>query len=128
MSKKPAYFGLFQITLCGLVFWFSVTASAKEPAFAPVETGVFYKETQAGTLKVDLNGAVDLYLVATFGGDNYDFDQAIWAEPTLYDADGNAVQLTSLTPVSAKTGWGTLLVNENHQKGTTFRRQRAAAL
>ncbi|MDR1491121.1 MAG: NPCBM/NEW2 domain-containing protein [Planctomycetaceae bacterium] len=89
-------------------------ASAK-PAFEPAATGVMRPNAKPQKLTVNLNGASDLYLVATFADDSYDSDQAIWAEPTLFDADGNAVRLTTIAPANAKTGWGTLLIDKNHQ-------------
>ncbi|MBQ6109545.1 MAG: NPCBM/NEW2 domain-containing protein, partial [Thermoguttaceae bacterium] len=65
-------------------------------------------------MDVPLNGTSDLYLVAMFGPDNYDYDQAAWGVPTLYDTDGNAVDMTTVKPVSSQTGWGTMLINKDH--------------
>ena len=84
-------------------------------AFEPVETKLVKSSDKPIPLKVDVTGVVDLYLIATYGGDSYDYDRAVWGEPTLFDADGKAVRLTSLTPVEAKVGWGTLLTDKNHQ-------------
>jgi hypothetical protein len=103
---------------------------AAEPPvpFEPVTSGVMNVKTAAKQLTVELNGAEDLYLVATYGGDCYDYDQAIWAEPVLHDAQGNAVDLTTLKPVRSQVGWGQLLVNRDHQgrplsiAGRTFER------
>ena len=85
-------------------------------AFEPVETALMKADEKPLPLTVDVSGVDDLYLVATYGGDSYDYDQAIWGEPTLYDAEGNAVRLTTLRPVSAKVGWGSApLIDRNHQ-------------
>ena len=84
-------------------------------AFEPVKTELMKSGDKPVALAIDVSGVTDLYLIATYGDDSYDYDQAIWGEPTLFDAEGNAVRLTTLTPVSARTGWGTLLVNRNHQ-------------
>ncbi|MDR1817079.1 MAG: NPCBM/NEW2 domain-containing protein [Puniceicoccales bacterium] len=85
--------------------------SAPVPAFATVETGVVRVSTPAQKLSVALNGARDLYLVATTGGDSYDYDQALWGDPVLVTAGGERVPLSSLKPASARTGWGGLLVD-----------------
>jgi hypothetical protein len=85
-------------------------------AFEPVETELLKSGDKPLSLTVDVSGVVDLYLIATYGGDSYDYDQAIWGEPTLYDAEGNAVRLTTLTPVSTRVGWGNApLIDRNHQ-------------
>lgn len=110
----------FVLFLTCVVWTMTFAVSAEEPVpkrgFDPVETrGIMLFGSKAQTLKVELNGASDLYLVATYGKDSYDSDQAIWAEPTLYDLEGNPVKLTSLQPVSAKLGWGNLLIDKNHQ-------------
>jgi len=89
------------------------------PAFAfpfePAETPLIKSGDKPVLLNVDVSGVADLYLIATYGGDSYDYDQAIWGEPTLYDAEGNAVRLTTLMPAGTKVGWGNLLTDKNHQ-------------
>ena len=84
-------------------------------AFEPVETKLMRSLEKPIPLTVDVTGTADLFLIATYGDDSYDSDQTIWGEPTLFDAEGNAVRLTTLTPVDAKIGWGTLLIDKNHQ-------------
>lgn len=71
---------------------------------------------KAQAVSADVTGVRDLYLVVTFGGDSYQSDQAIWAEPRLTDKDGRSVDMTTLTPKHAQVGWGRLFVDEN-QKG-----------
>ena len=82
--------------------------------FEPVESKVSRVNSNPQDLTVELNGAKDLYLYADYGGDSYDCDQAIWASPKLIRKDGTEVDLTTLTPESAQTGWGELIVNKNH--------------
>jgi hypothetical protein len=82
-------------------------------AFEAVETKLIRAGQKAQTLKIELNGADDVYLTADYGGDSYDSDQAIWAEPTLFDAEGKPTRLTELKPVDAKLGWGELVVDKN---------------
>ncbi len=108
------------LTLTLLILPFAVPGGLlygeeRAPPFAPVTSGIMKDGTAAKQLTVDLNGADDLYLVATYGGDSHDFDQAIWAEPTLYDADGNAVDLTTLKPAEVQVGWGQLHINRDHR-------------
>ena len=86
-------------------------------AFEPVDTKLVKANDKPLALKADIGSVDDLYLIVTYGGDSYDSDQAIWGEPTLYDADGNAVRLTTLDPLEAKVGWGGLFVDKNHQDG-----------
>ncbi|MBI2299044.1 MAG: NPCBM/NEW2 domain-containing protein, partial [Armatimonadetes bacterium] len=77
---------------------------------------------------VDIASLDRLWLIATVGGDNYNFDQAIWGEPKLIDAAGAETPLSSVKPTSAQVGWGTLLTDNNHTNqglrvgGTTFAR------
>ena len=84
-------------------------------AFEPVETKLVKANDKPLPLIVDVTGVADLYLIATYGDDSYDSDQAIWGEPTLYDTNGNATRLTTLKPVETKVGWGTLLIDKNHR-------------
>ncbi|MDR2440802.1 MAG: NPCBM/NEW2 domain-containing protein [Planctomycetaceae bacterium] len=100
------------VTLIFVILGFS-TIIADE--FKLVETKLIIPEMKAQTLRVDLNGADDLYLVAGYGGDSYDSDQAVWAEPILYGINGQSFRLTELKPVTTQVGWGKLFVDQNHQ-------------
>ncbi|MDR1965016.1 MAG: NPCBM/NEW2 domain-containing protein [Planctomycetaceae bacterium] len=100
------------LTILLFVFSFNIVFAEE---FKPVETKLITPKTKAQTLQVDLNGVDDLYLIAGYGGDSYDSDQAVWAEPMLYDDDGKSFRLTELKPVSSQTGWGKLFVDQNHQ-------------
>ena len=82
--------------------------------FEPVQSKLLRVSSQPQELSVELDGAKDLYLFADYGGDSYDCDQAIWANPKLIDKNGNETDLTTLAPESAQTGWGQLIVNKNH--------------
>ena len=92
-------------------------ACAESPngSFQPFKTGVLKGGDEAQQLDVDVTGVADLYLVVTYGPDNYRSDQAIWGEPRLTAADGSTIDLTTLTPARAQVGWGKLLVDKNHQ-------------
>ena len=91
----------------------ALAAKDKGPAFRPVKTEVLRGGDKAQALAVDVTGLKDLYLVVTYGPDNYRSDQAIWAEPALVDPAGRRVDLTTLTPNRAQLGWGKLYINTN---------------
>jgi hypothetical protein len=84
------------------------------PAFPklPVASARFVAGSPALTLRADISGTDELWLTVGYGGDSYTADQAVWAEPTLYDHAGRATPLATLAPVSSQTGWGALLVNK----------------
>lgn len=101
-----------------------VLGAVSGSAFQPVRTKVIRGGEPAQALVADVTGVKDLFLVATIGGDTYNFDQAIWAEPKILDQDSRAVDLTTLKPVSAAVGWGELRLNsglsiagKNYAKG-----------
>jgi hypothetical protein len=71
-------------------------AQEPTPAFEPVKTEVMRGGDKAQAISVELNGATDLFLVVTYGPDNYSSDLAIWAEPRLVDAAGDALALTTV--------------------------------
>jgi|GEM_PF-795275 len=89
------------------------SAPPESPCFEPVKSGLMKVDTAAKQLTVELGGAKDLYLFIDFGGDSYDSDQSVWAEPTLYDADGGATKLSTLTPVKVQCGWGNLMIDKD---------------
>lgn len=61
----------------------------------------------------DITGAQDLYLVVTDAGDNFNYDHGDWINPTIYKANGDSLSLTTLTPVSATSGWDVVKVNKS---------------
>jgi putative membrane-bound dehydrogenase-like protein len=69
--------------------------------------------TQPVTIKADLTGAKELYLVVTDAGDGFTADWAVWLEPVLVKSDGTKINLTDLKPKLAHTGWNQLGVNKN---------------
>ncbi|MBM4016381.1 MAG: hypothetical protein FJ293_15635 [Planctomycetes bacterium] len=67
---------------------------------------------------VELRGAQMLWLVVDDGGDGNSHDWADWLEPTLHGplrADGTreSVPLTTLAPLVASIGWGSLGIDRN---------------
>ena len=79
-----------------------------------VSSGLMKGGMGPAALTADVTGAKDLTLIATVGPDTYDYDQAVWGNPRLVLSDGKTVDLTTLKPMEASVGWGTLLVNKSH--------------
>ena len=97
-----------------VLFFFALAAALPAKAFQPVQTQVIRGGEPAQTIRADVTGVKDLFLVATIGPDTYNYDQAIWAEPKLFDKDGRAVDLTTLAPADTQVGWGEFVVNRAH--------------
>ncbi|MCX6855354.1 MAG: NPCBM/NEW2 domain-containing protein [Verrucomicrobia bacterium] len=64
-------------------------------------------------IDVSLEGAKELFLVVTDGGNGFTADWADWAEPRLILADGSEKKLTEIEWKSAQSGWGNVRVNSN---------------
>ena len=62
-------------------------------------------------IDVSLEGAKELFLVVTDGGNGFTADWADWAEPRLILADGSEKKLTDIEWKSAQTGWNSVRVN-----------------
>jgi putative membrane-bound dehydrogenase-like protein len=71
-------------------------------------------------IDVSLEGAKELFLVVTDGGNGFTADWADWAEPRLILADGSEKKLTEIEWKSAQSGWGNVRVNSNCE-GQTLR-------
>ena len=65
------------------------------------------------TISADITGATKLYLVVTDAGDNFNSDHADWINPTIYKPNGDSLKLTTLTPVSATSGWDVVHTNKS---------------
>jgi hypothetical protein len=89
------------------------TLRSVDPAKAIANSGHISRTIQrAGkNLTADITGATKLYLVVTDAGDNYNYDHGDWINPAIYKPNGDSLLLTSLTWVSATSGWGS--VNKN---------------
>lgn len=62
-------------------------------------------------------GARQLVLVVTDGGDSYDSDHADWINPKVILSDGNEIDLTAETILKKTAGWGEVHVNTNLEGG-----------
>lgn len=67
-------------------------------------------------IDVDIRDAKELHLIVADGGDGDSCDWADWIDPVLIGPDGTT-KLTSLTWVSARSGWGTVRVDQNASGG-----------
>jgi hypothetical protein len=91
------------------------TVRSVDPDKAIVNTGRISRTMQREGVKIsaDIAGATKLYLVVTDAGDNFNYDHADWIHPAIYNSNGDSVLLTSLTWVSATSGWGSVQKNKS---------------
>lgn len=90
--------------------------AAPKPLF---QSKVIDEKTPNHSVEIDvsLEGAKELFLVVTDGGNGFGADWADWAEPRLILADGSEKKLTEIEWKSAESGWGSVRVNSNTQGG-----------
>jgi hypothetical protein len=100
--------------LLSACLWAGLSLAVERSSFKAARTPVIRGGEKAQAIVADISGAKDLYLVASIGGDTYNSDQAIWAEPKLFDKDGRSVDLTTVKPADASVGWGAFHVNVAH--------------
>ena len=74
--------------------------------------------TKSATLQADITGAEQLRIVVSNHGDGFAYDRADLINPVLIDADGKEISLTTLTPASYTSEWGSLHTNRNVEGGT----------
>ncbi len=74
---------------------------------------IITKKNGPAKLEAKINGAKELHLVVTDGGDGFSCDWADWAEPTLIDAAGMPTRLTSLKWIRAQGGFGGVNIGKN---------------
>ncbi len=82
---------------------------------AIANTGRISRKTSAKTkeIKANISGAKKLFLVVTDAGDNSSHDHADWINPTIYKENGEALSLTDIDWVNAKSGWAKVLKNKS---------------
>jgi len=79
----------------------------------PYCSPVFRNQDKAKHLRLNVSGLDKLVLACTVGGDDYAYDDNIWADPKLIAPDGREVWLTDLRPAKSRVGYLRLFVNEN---------------
>lgn len=86
--------------------------AAPKPLF---QSRLITAETPGHAVEVDigLDGAREIFLVVTDGGNGIGGDWADWAEPRFVKADGSEIRLTEVEWKSAVSGWGSVRVNAN---------------
>ena len=92
----------------------SVQNSHRNDTFTPFVSEILRGDDPAQFVSIDVTGVETLHLIATDGGDNYDYDRAVWAEAVLVNEQGDEIRLSGrrMRPVSVKVGWGELRLNE----------------
>ena len=75
------------------------------------------KGTKSVTMEADVTNATQLKIVVSNYDDGFSYDRADLINPVLIDEDGKETSLTSLTPSSYSSEWGTLHVNTNVENG-----------
>jgi hypothetical protein len=97
----------------------TLALAAPKPLF---QSKVITKDTPNHSVDIDvsLEGAKELFLVVTDGGNGFAADWADWAEPRLILADGSEKKLTEVEWKAAQSGWGSVRVNSNCE-GQTMR-------
>ena len=73
--------------------------------------------TKSKTMEADITGAKQLKIVVSDWNDGFAFDRADLINPVLVDAEGNETSLTTLTPASYSSDWGSLHTNRNIENG-----------
>lgn len=73
--------------------------------------------TKSKLMEANIEGAGQLQIVVSNWGDGFAYDRADLINPVLIDAEGNEVSLTTLTPSSYSSEWGSLHVNHNVENG-----------
>ena len=72
---------------------------------------------RSATLIADIAGASQLKIFVSNYDDGFAYDRADLINPILIDEDGNETALTTLTPSSYQSEWGTVHVNKNVENG-----------
>jgi putative membrane-bound dehydrogenase-like protein len=98
--------------LLSLLFLPTLALAAPKPLF---RSPVIDSQTPNHSVDIDvsLEGAKELFLVVTDGGNGFAADWADWAEPRLVLSDGSEKKLTEIEWKSAQAGWGNVRVNAN---------------
>jgi len=69
-------------------------------------------------MEADITDAEQLTIVVSNYDDGFAYDRADLINPVLIDEEGNETSLTTLSPASYTSEWGTLHVNRNVENGT----------
>lgn len=100
-GSEDKYVALFNAQSAGERLTFSEADYA-----SPVIAG----KGQSQEISLDIGAAKRLVLFVTDGGDGFDWDHAVWVDPTLH-GPGGSLKLTELDWAYADAGWGAPQVN-----------------
>ncbi|MDQ8181028.1 NPCBM/NEW2 domain-containing protein [Pelagicoccus sp. SDUM812005] len=100
-GSEDKYVALFNAQSAGERLTFSEADYA-----SPVIAG----KGQSQEISLDIGAAKRLVLFVTDGGDGFDWDHAVWVDPTLH-GPGGSLKLTELDWAYADAGWGAPRVN-----------------
>ena len=73
---------------------------------------------RSASMEADITDAEQLTIVVSNYDDGFAYDRADLINPVLIDEEGNETSLTTLSPASYTSEWGTLHVNRNVENGT----------
>ncbi len=76
-------------------------------------TQVMHADSQPQHISVPITGMDTIALHIGDGGDDFTYDHADWADAKLIALDGTSVLLSSLTPLNASQGFGSLQRNRS---------------
>jgi len=86
----------------------------RDLSFQPFRSALLRGGDPPERVEVSVEGLDHVWLIADVGDDQYDYDQAVWAELELVDKAGEIHRVSSLKPESVKVGWGELLRDKSH--------------
>ena len=99
-------------------FVFDQNPLAGEQDNAVARSGLISRTgTKSKLLEANIEGAGKLQIVVSNWDDGFAYDRADLINPVLIDGEGNEVSLTTLTPSSYSSEWGSLHVNHNVENG-----------
>lgn len=92
--------------------WAGMFLKSHQPQNAPLlSSAKLTGQSPPLVIDVDVSKLPNLVLETTEADDGFSFDHTVWADASLVRADGSEVSLSSLTPVAATQGFGTLQQN-----------------
>lgn len=112
-ANPSAYVAITEADLqdwAGMYLSNALPTSSGVPLF---ESGVMRGGEAAKHLDVSLTGKQTLRLVIGDSGDNFNYDHSDWADAKLTTRDGKVVPLSSLQPIDAQQGFGTLGIDRS---------------
>ena len=92
--------------------------TAEQKDYAATSGLISRTGTRSKTLECDITDATQLKIVVSNAGDGFAYDRADLINPVLISADGTETSLTTLTPTSYTSEWGSLHTNRNVENGT----------